>query len=777
MERVVVAAELCLSPERVAELIAATAAHDHPEHVVLDDRSDDDVLDIGIAARVGEHRPEIRPPAIVLWVGHHAQHRRIQEAVQRDGLVHGVLMAVCYHVHGVPGVLEGMLVVVRLNAVVVQRPDVLRHACCHRDRAHAVGGGGPSVVDAPGGVGLREAGRAERVVQPLAQLDSVGWDGLGRVVQTPPHKVRERCTERVHADAALGKLLLQIGAHRVVWMQAHGQAQKHERVVDVHAGVVLDRIVVGLYGSVVLPKDERDDLGANQLAVRAADLDPEEIAHGGHEGGVHEEPERDVAGLRTGERLVQLGGVIRPRDEVAHAADDLLDHCVVIVLGVGLIEGPVVHRLNLPHPGAPCQVPLRAQDVGHQHASLVLDGVLRHFEDEWGAVDEGIPSDELVPGHSEVHIARREGVIPVAALARQIGIAIEVGRGELEPGVARLVVELDLPVPVGLWRHAVVLGHAHTPAEHVPGRGAGLHRVGAGVDDGQPAVLANVGALAEALDPVDAVGDVVGAVGDHLQLERELGIAEQERRLGRSPQPKLNLGLLDEDVQGVGILLHDAKEVHVLPAHLVRGLVGARVLFHVLLGVGRGLDQGDVHVEVVALLDAANQLLDLVLKVLHAFGRHHEVVLHFNGQTVPHGIGGVAPLGLREHARRCLVRHTGGEALVVTVGVPLDLGIRVLDVLVGQDDGGEWGIGRVSDEPVDAVREVCVGPLEHIGQVPPLVTLVALLVCLDIATRWAEDVLPVTDLRLEAVAGVRAAAVDAGIPVAREVTGCCNRAK
>jgi hypothetical protein len=85
----------------------------------------------------------------------------------------------------------------------------------------------------------------------------------------------------------------------------------------------------------------------------------------------------------------------------------------------------------------------------------------------------------------------------------------------------------------------------------------------------------------------------------------------------------------------------------------------------------------------------------------------------------------------------------GGKALVVTPGVPFDLGIWIVNVLVRQDDCGEGGIGGVCDEPIHTISEIGVGALENVRKVPTLVPLLALVIQLHIPASRAENVLPV----------------------------------
>jgi len=223
------------------------------------------------------------------------------------------------------------------------------------------------------------------------------------------------------------------------------------------------------------------------------------------------------------------------------------------------------------------------------------------------------------------------------------------------------------------------------------------------------------------------------------------------------------LGVLDEDVEGVGDLLHDAKEVDVLAADLHGGLgVVVVLLVHVLL-VGRRGEQRDVHVEVVGELDGADELGELAAEVLAPGGGDHEVVLHGDGEALAHHEAREGALRLRQHAGRGLVGHARGDALVEAVDVPLELLVGVLEVDIRQDVLGEGRVRGVGDEAVDAVGEVLVVALEGVGQVPALVSLVALLVLLDVAACGPEDIFILLQGRLSVGPGVCSAAVQSRV--------------
>ena len=152
----------------------------------------------------------------------------------------------------------------------------------------------------------------------------------------------------------------------------------------------------------------------------------------------------------------------------------------------------------------------------------------------------------------------------------------------------------------------------------------------------------------------------------------------------------MRLGILNEEVEGVWCLLHNSEKVRVLPCCLCRGFALVVVLFaHVFL-VARCLQQRDMHVEVVGELDGADELRELVLEVLAAGRGHHEVVLHGDGETMPHGVASKRFFRLWQDTCRGLVRHARGNAFVKRVYIPFELLVWVFKVFVGQNVAREW---------------------------------------------------------------------------------------
>ena len=190
---------------------------------------------------------------------------------------------------------------------------------------------------------------------------------------------------------------------------------------------------------------------------------------------------------------------------------------------------------------------------------------------------------------------------------------------ECKPSVALLVVELELPLPVvRMGENAVVLSYAHPASQNVTRWGAWIHGEAARVDDVDSAVGRDVWPSAKALYTVDSLGDIGSLFWGHSKLKGELGVAEEEVWHRPAPAFELRLGFLDEDVEGVLILLYEAKKVYEFPAHLCWGFVlNVVALAHGFL-VGRGEDKGDMDVQVVGLLDAAHELLELIAEILTA---------------------------------------------------------------------------------------------------------------------------------------------------------------
>ena len=82
-----------------------------------------------------------------------------------------------------------------------------------------------------------------------------------------------------------------------------------------------------------------------------------------------------------------------------------------------------------------------------------------------------------------------------------------------------------------------------------------------------------------------------------------------------------------------------------------------------------------------------------------------------------------------------------GTRLVEVVHVTLYLSVWLVDVQVGQNGLCEGTARRVCDQTVHAVRQKRVGSAQGVREMPPLVSFVALRVELDVASRWADNVL------------------------------------
>ena len=210
--------------------------------------------------------------------------------------------------------------------------------------------------------------------------------------------------------------------------------------------------------------------------------------------------------------------------------------------------------------------------------------------------------------------------------------------------------------------------------------------------------------------------DVLGLGGRERHLEAHLRADEHKVGLVAAPLLDHRLGLLDDDVHRVHVLLHKAKAVNVVAQRLLQVVVEVVALAH-RAQVARGVNQRHVHVEVVGVLDALHDLQDLVLEVLHALLGHHKVVLHRDGETLPHGVARERLLALRERARGRFVGHARGEPLVEAPHVPLNLFVGVLHVHVREDHRRKRRLRRVYNQPVDAVREELARTEENVRDV------------------------------------------------------------
>eukprot|EP00960_Hanusia_phi_P061530 764867-Hanusia_phi.AAC.7 len=375
-----------------------------------------------------------------------------------------------------------------------------------------------------------------------------------------------------------------------------------------------------------------------------------------------------------------------------------------------------------------------------------------------------LPLSFLVLG---LHPGHRCVLVDVCVVEHVVdpGVLQQVLEGDVEGGVLGLVVEAEAVAGSSLAVRAVlhevldeavdaiVLGDAGAPPEHVARGLAGVHAELAGVDDGHAPVAGEVGPLLEEHRPARAVGEVLRLLRVEGHLDGQRAVAHEEGGRLRAPALEGVLGVLDEDVERVGVLLHEAVAVDVLADELLGGLLRGVVLFVEVDLVGWREEERLVHVEVVGLLDGADELHELPLEVLPPVRGHHEVVLHLDGHTLPHDVGGLVGFALGEHPGRGLVGHARGEALVEAPDRPLKLLVGVFEVVVRQDVPGERGVGGVGDEAVHPVRQEVVGPAEDVGEVPALVSLVPLRVELDLPGRGAKDGLVVVDAGLRGVGG------------------------
>ena len=296
-----------------------------------------------------------------------------------------------------------------------------------------------------------------------------------------------------------------------------------------------------------------------------------------------------------------------------------------------------------------------------------------------------------------------------------------------------------------------MLSHAHAPAHEVARHEPLVHGKRLALYDAEPAVLLQHRPVAQQLLAVGPLRQVARLLLAHRELEAELAAAQQKVGLVAAPRLDHGLGLLDEDIHGVHVLLHKAKAVNVVAQRLLQVVVEVVALAH-RAQVARGVNQRHVHVEVVGVLDALHDLQDLILKVLHALLGHHKVVLHRDGETLPHGVARERLLALRERARGRFVGHARGEPLVEAPHVPLNLFVGVLHVHVREDHRRKWRLRRVYNQPVDAVREELARTEENVRDVHAPALAVAVLVLLHVVGARPKDIRPLLARGLGAVA-------------------------
>ena len=93
----------------------------------------------------------------------------------------------------------------------------------------------------------------------------------------------------------------------------------------------------------------------------------------------------------------------------------------------------------------------------------------------------------------------------------------------------------------------------------------------------------------------------------HRELEAQLGRDEHKVGLLAAPRREELLGVLDDDVHRVHVLLAEAKGVDVVPERLAERVLHVVLVAH-LVRVRRREDERHVHVEVVGVLDRADNL-------------------------------------------------------------------------------------------------------------------------------------------------------------------------
>jgi len=580
--------------------------------------------------------------------------------------------------------------------------------------------GGPGVIE---GEGLVEAwaeemleGLSNILVENPPELDAGSGALTSARMEAGADEAGDNGPQAGGLDTGGAEGLEDLALDLEVGVDGGDEDEGHDGVVWVD---VLGGGAVALDGGVELGasrEEEWQNLHDHELHGDGGDGHPEEREHAWHESRLGEEPGAGLEVVGGGrERLLDLDVV---RAEVGDIGEVFDDGAVVMAAELTIGVDAVALGVDCSHDSIPIGGDSKVEGLASGLDELGLEGGGRGPVDLNVAVLGAVPwvVEEITQDHD---LIGRHVVLCVVEVI-EAGVAIELLASNGEPSVSRFVVELDGPSAVDSLRgDSIVLRDPDAASENITRRGSDLHGEGARVDDGEPSEGIEVRTCTQALEAIHTLGDIVGLLRGHGHLKGELLVAEHEGGRRRAPGGEDRLGLLDEDVKSIGILLQEAIEIDELAAHLGVGLVGAAVLFGPRLGVGRGRDEGDVDVEIVGVLDGADELLELVLEVLAALGAHHEVVLHGDGETMAHEVGLVGALGLGEGAGGGLVGDAGGEALVEGPGGPGELLVGVFNVLVGKDEGGEGGIGGIGDEAVDAVSEVGVGALQGLRQLQP----------------------------------------------------------
>jgi len=129
-----------------------------------------------------------------------------------------------------------------------------------------------------------------------------------------------------------------------------------------------------------------------------------------------------------------------------------------------------------------------------------------------------------------------------------------------------------------LPRNMIIFSHTHLAAQEVPGSTARVHDELARVDDLHAAIAVEVRPCHEELEAIGAVFDVVRALKIHVELRGERVVAETEGGRLAASGTEGRLGVLDEDANSVGDLLHINRTAN--PLGLSQKIWPALILIH-----------------------------------------------------------------------------------------------------------------------------------------------------------------------------------------------------
>ena len=367
MKTVVIATELSLAPEGGSKLVKSSLANDDSKHVVLNARTDDDVLVVFRSAilhlQVGKEFREEIGTGEAARVPEHS----LDDCLQENG--EGVVLVEVGHRGGgrdggqVVPVKLGMLLVGLFDGRVGEGVMGLRDVgIVHDGDIASVALRRPRVVE---GQRLVEA-RAEEMLEGLtdvviehpAELDAVAGALAGARVEAGANEAGDDGSQAGGLDASGAQRLEDLPLNIQVGMDGCHEDEGHDGVVRID---VLGGGAVALDGGVELDaerEEEGQDGGAHELHGDGGNGHPEQREHAGHEGGLGEEPGAGLEVVGGGwEGVVNLYGVGSEVGDVGEVFDD-----GAIMMAAELAIG--VDTIALGVDGGHDGVPVRGDGMG-----------------------------------------------------------------------------------------------------------------------------------------------------------------------------------------------------------------------------------------------------------------------------------------------------------------------------------------------------------------------------------------------------------------------------